>query len=559
MQELFPVRGYLSSVEPSLIFAMGQAEQADVTITWPDGLQEVLRSVPAGASRTVRHGGVPARVETAAPPPGRFVPLEGTGLEFRHRENAFDDFERAPLIPHMLSREGPALAVGDLNQDGLDDVFVGGARGQEAGLFLQQSDGSFMPVALEALRGHRSYEDVDALLFDSDGDTDLDLYVATGGSSEPEGDPAYQDRLYINAGFGLLEYRPEALPEMHTSTSVVAAHDFDQDGDQDLFVGGRVRPGSYPHSPRSYLLAGSSEGFVDVTRQVSPALVRPGMVTDAIWSDLTGNGRAELVLAGEWMPVRVFAFGESGQMEEITDDLDLVGTSGFWSSLAAGDLDGDGDNDLVAGNRGLNTQIKVSPTMPASIYAADFDRSGTLDAIMSAFVEGLEVPVHWRDAVVTRMPSFARRFPTHESYATADMQEFFTEAEHAAALRLRAHMAASTAFENLEGRMLRSFPLPERAQVAPVQDLVMADFNGDTYQDLVLVGNQFGMRAAVGRQDAGRGLLLLGDGRMGLTSAGPAGMHAAQDARKVRLIQRPGDSLVLVASSDGALEVYRLR
>ncbi len=555
-QEMSPVRGYLSSVEPVLVFGMGEAASATVTVTWPDGRRQSYPSVPAGESLTVHYGGTLSA--TASPPQSQalFARLEGTGLDFKHRENAFVDFDREPLLPQMHSREGPALAVADMNMDGLEDVFIGGARGQAAALFLQQAQGTFLPVRSEALSAHSHFEDVDALLFDYDGDHDLDLYVASGGSSEPEGDPAYQDRLYVNTGFGRLKYKPQSLPEMHSSTSVVVASDFDGDSDLDLFVGGRVRPGQYPLPPRSYLLENTPDGFLDVTEKLSPALTRPGLVTDAVWADVTGDGMPELIIAGEWMPLRVFARQGSGRLEEVTAHMGLDQTHGYWNVLAADDLDGDGDQDLVAGNRGLNTQVKVGVQVPASLYAADFDRSGTIDAFMSTFIKDKEVLVHWRDAVVTQVPSFVERFPTHESYAIATVQDILTEEERMAATHLVAHIAESSVFENMEGRTLHRASLPQPAQVAPVQDILIGDFDGDSRKDMVVAGNQFGMRAAVGRLDAGRGLVILGDGQMRFSSAGPAGLDAAQNVRGLKLLSASGKTLMLVASSDGALEVY---
>ncbi len=555
-REMIPVRGYLSSMEPILIVAAGQTSAASVTVTWPDGLQQTARSVPAHGQLTVEYDAAVAPPAPAREEPILFDRAPARGIVFQHRENPFSDFDREPLLPQLLSREGPALAVGDLNQDGLADLFSGGAQGQAAKLFLQQVDGTFLPVVSEALASHSRFEDVDACLFDYDGDLDLDLYVASGGSSAPLDDPSYQDRLYVNMGFGRLVHAPDALPVMHTSTGAVAASDFDGDGDLDLFVGGRVRPGRYPLSPRSYLLANEPEGFVDVTAERAPALMHPGLVTDAIWADLTGGKEAELILAGEWMPLRVFVHAESGTLVESTERLGLAESQGFWTALAAGDLDGDGDQDVVAGNRGLNTQIQVSARAPAAIYAADFDQSGTLDAIASAFVAGEEVLVHWRDAVLDQVPGWSARFPTYESFAAATVREALTDAERQRATRVVARVAESSVFENLEGQSLARRSLPRRAQVAPIQSIIIHDFDGDAKLDLVTAGNQFGMRAAVGRQDAGRGLLLKGDGQLSFEVIGSAGLEAAQDVRAMRMLPTSATMLVVVGNNNGPLEVY---
>ncbi len=558
-RELVPVRGYLSSVEPRLIFATGEVEDVAVTVTWPDGLRQLMPAIAMGENLTVAYelAEPVAPMKEDARPAKMFVPDLGTGLTFHHRENAFMDFDRDPLLPQMYSREGPALAVGDINQDGLEDVFAGGARGQASQLFLQQVDGTFMAITLQILHEHRDYEDVDALFFDADGDLDLDLYVVSGGSSAPDEDALYQDRLYINAGYGRLEHDPAALPQMYTSTSTVAAHDFDVDGDLDLFVGGRVRTGQFPRPPRSYVLRNSSGAFVDITAEAAPSLLRPGMVIDAIWVDLTGDAARELVIAGEWMPIRVFAVSDTGKFEEITEELALDWTHGFWNALAAADLDRDGDLDLIAGNRGLNTQLRLSLEAPAFLHAADFDRNGTVDPLMSAVVGQERVLVHWRDELVMQLPSMARRFPTHATYAAATFGDVLRDAERSVAQHLQASVAASSVFENLKGRTLQRHDLPILAQVAPVQALLIGDYNRDSNLDIITAGNLFGMRAAVGRQDAGRGRLLLGDGAMGFTIVPGAGLQAAQDVRELRQIDSRGQDLILVASSDGHLEVYR--
>lgn len=558
-QEMIPGRGYLSSVEPVLLFGLGQLEQVDLQITWPDGRRQTLSGVATNQSLLLRYADATASVAIAEEVAGPlFTEIAGFGLDYRHQENPFVDFDREPLLPHLLSREGPALATGDINGDGLEDVIVGGAMGSEAGLFLQQADGFFRRVGLPALSNHLDYEDTEALLFDADGDRDLDLYMVSGGNSQEEGSALYQDRLYENEGFGRLAYRPEALPSMATSGTTVAAHDMDNDGDLDLFVGGRVRSGRYPLSPQSYLLENSGGVFRDVTAEHADALVGLGMVTDALWADITGDGSEELVVAGEWQPIRAFAHNNGRAFTEITDRLGLGQTNGFWNVLVAADLDGDGDADLVAGNRGVNTQISVTPNEPASLYAVDVGHSGAMLPLMSAFIGSQEHPVVWRDQLVGEAPSFAVRFPTHASYADATMQHVLTSDERARATTLHAYTSETILFENRGGSGMRRTSLPIVVQAAPVRDILVGDYNDDGVMDLLLAGNNYGVRAEVGRDAAGRGLVLLGarQGDLSFRRAGHSGFFAPGDVRKLASVLVQDVALILVATNDDVLRTF---
>ena len=559
-QEMIPGRGYLSSVEPALFFGVGTLDQVDLLAIWPDGSRQTVVDVAVDQTLILKYED--ARViplEPEAVPPSLFSHLpDKQGLNFRHRENDFADFDREPLLPQMLSRLGPALAQGDLNQDGLEDVFAGGAKGQPAALFLQQADGSFAEATLDAFVAHQDYEDVDALFVDVDGDRDLDLYVVSGGNTEEGESSTYQDRLYLNGGFGRLTYAPEALPQIHSSGSTVAAHDYDGDGDLDLFVGGRVLSGRYPYPPRSFLLENNGGHFVDVTAQASEALVSPGMVTDALWQDLDGDDSAELVLAGEWMPLRIFKYDEDGTFFEITDRAGLAKTNGWWNTLLARDLDGDGDVDLIAGNRGLNTQIKATGTEPASIDAADFDRNGAVDAVMSSYIQGCSHPVPWRDELLGQAPSLARTFPTYASYADATMDDILTPDQRAEALHLDAYEAATSLFENLGDGTFRIRPLPLAAQVAPVNAVLSEDFDGDGILDVLLAGNNFGVRAQWGRDASGQGVLLLGKGDLTFESApaSQSGFYAPGDVREMILVRTQVGLLVVVSQNNDVLATF---
>ena len=552
-----PARGYQSSVEPVLHLGLGQAASVDLTVTWPDGRRQSLTDVPAG---TVTLRQADATEADASPPEAaaRFARLgDALGIDRVHRENPFVDFKREPLLPHLLSRYGPALAVGDVNADGLDDVFAGGGRGQPAALFLQRPDGRFAPADAPALATDSLFEDTDALFFDAEGDGDLDLYVVSG-DSEAEDTADYQDRLYLNGGFGAFTRADRALPEIGSSGATVAAGDWDADGDLDLFVGGRVLPGRYPLPPRSFLLRNDGGTFTDVTAAIAPDLAEAGMVADALWADLDGDGGLELVIAGEWMPVRVFR-PEAGRLVEVTDRLGLGGTGGWWNALAAADLDGDGDLDLVAGNRGLNAQIRASPQEPATILAADFDGNGSIDPVLSCYVDGVSYPTASRDEMLGQVNLLKRRFTDYASYADATVEDLFTEAERAGALELEATTFASTVFENEGGRFVAR-PLPVEAQVAPVHAVLVGDLDRDGTTDILLAGNEFGMRAQDGPFDAGRGLFLRGGDGLQFTPVDPgtSGFFAPGDVRALRLVTTPRGSVVLVGASDEPMEVFAI-
>ncbi|MEM0962212.1 MAG: CRTAC1 family protein [Bacteroidota bacterium] len=556
--ELQPSRGYQSSVEPVVHLGIGDAEQVDVTVTWPDGRQQSVADVAAGTLTLRQADAAEPEPRPEDDPAPRFARLAGAlGIDHVHRENPFVDFRREPLLPHLLSRYGPALATGDVNGDGLDDVFAGGARNQPAALFLQTPAGRFARAEAPALAADSLHEDTDAVLFDADGDGDLDLYVVSGGSESADA-ADYQDRLYRNSGFGAFERATDVLPSITASGATVAPADWDGDGDLDLFVGGRVVPGRYPLAPRSYLLRNDGGTFRDVTPEIAPDAMEPGMVAASLWADLDGDGPPELVVAGEWMPVRVFR-QRDGRFEEITETLGLGDTHGWWSALAAADLDGDGDLDLVGGNRGLNAQVGASPAEPATLLAADIDGNGSIDPVLSYYIDGVSVPAVSRDEMLGQVAALRRQFTDYASYADATVEDIVPAERRTGALRLRATTFASAVFVN-EGGQFASRPLPVEAQVAPVHAIALSDLDRDGITDILLAGNEFGMRAQDGPFDAGRGLWLRGGADLALDPVDPAesGFVVPGDVRALRLVRTSRGSVVVVGTSNEAIEVYAI-
>ena len=559
-QEATMARGYLSSVEPVLHFGVGAAERVDVRVVWPDGREQVLKGISTNQTLVARHAEsvqLEEENDPEEPLPPVFVEEDASRiLPFSHREDDFVDFEREPLLPHMLSRLGPAVAAMDVNRDGLDDVFLGGARGQAGALFLQQLDGSFQEASMPDFAAHKDYEDVGAAFFDADTDGDPDLYVASGGNAAPAGDPLYQDRLYLNNGFGRFEHDAGRLPEIRASTEAIAAHDYDDDGDLDLFVGGRVPPGAYPIAPRSYLLENQDAVFTDVTAEKAPVLLRPGMLTDAGWGDLDGDGRAELVTAGEWMPLSVWQWN-GDQLGAASFETGLEAMPGFWYTVKLADLDGDGDLDLIGGNQGLNGSLHASPEKPASIYAADIDANGTMDPVITHVLRDQRHTVYWLNELVEQIPRWATLFPSQANYAAATFDEI-ANAIPPDALKLDVSHLETRVFENDGKGRFTALSLPVETQFAPVRSIIVDDITGEGLVDLLLAGNDHTTRAQWGRDAAGRGVLLSGNGQLEFTHVHPGrfGIDLSGDLRHLVLLKRPTTRLIAVYN-DGPARIFK--
>ncbi|QXD16589.1 VCBS repeat-containing protein [Rhodocaloribacter litoris] len=560
--EQIPTRGFQSSVDPVLTFGLGTIETVDtLLVVWPDGRGEVRTGIPTNQRLTLRQREAPLPAVDDLPiprptPRPRFTDVTAaSGLDFVHRENDFIDFRREPMLPWKLSTEGPALAVGDVDGDGLDDVFVGGAKEQAGALYRGRPGGTFARLATTAFDADAISEDVDAAFFDADGDGDLDLYVVSGGNEYGQRAPALLDRLYLNDGHGAFTKAYGRLPDHYESGSVVAPADVDGDGDLDLFVGSRSVPWRYGETPRSALLVNDGRGgFTDRTDDLAPDLARVGMVTDAVWADVDGDGRPDLVVAGEWMPVTVFR-NTGGRLARRTGD-GLERTHGLWTRLLAADLDGDGDTDLVAGNHGLNSKLRATPDAPLTMHVHDFDRNGWVEQILSVYRDGRPLPLVLRRDLVAHIPFLAERFPTHRDYAGKTVEELFTEAERAGALVHTAYELRTVVFENTGGAF-RLHPLPFEAQLAPMYGLLAGDFDDDGHTDLLLGGNFFGFKPDLGRMDASYGVFLRGDGALRFETRLPRQSGFFVPGQTRRLARANGR--VLVARNDDAVQVFEVR
>jgi hypothetical protein len=560
--EQYPFRGFQSTVENTLHFGLGPAEQVDVVeITWPDGKYQVLKNVSPNQVLTVSYKHAAERSITDAPKESEDTLFKevtaAAGIYHKDRNQEYVDFKLQPLLPHKYSQSGPGIAVGDVNGDGLEDFYVGGGATQTGMLFLQGKDGTFASKALS--QEEKSGADMGSLFFDADNDGDLDLYIVSGGSEYITGDKAYQDRLYLNDGKGNFTLDATALPLINTSGSCVTAADYDRDGDLDLFVGGRVHPRAFPLPVKSYILQNNKGKFKDVTSTVGPMLADIGMVTSALWTDFDNDHAVDLVVVGEWMPV-TFLKNVNGKLTDVTAATGLSGTNGWWNSLAAGDFDNDGDMDFVAGNLGLNSKFKASEEQPVQVYAKDFDKSGTTDAIMTHYIQGKKQLVHGRDDMTDQMVSLRREFRTYEDFASKSFDEIFTAERLEGAYVARSENFASSYIENLGNGKFKMSALPLQAQFAPVCGITVNDYDGDGILDMLLVGNSYATEVVVGRYDAFTGLYLKGNGK-GLFSpvaVNRSGFMIDADAKGMAEINTgSGSPMVLVTSNNDSLRAYK--
>jgi len=560
--EQMPTRGFQSSVDPRLHFGLGTSNEIDsLIVIWPDRRFQVLTHV--AADRAIALSQQDATALNPSPQPLAPVFADVTSrlaIDFKHQENSFYDYNSQPLIPHLLSTEGPALAVGDVNGDGLDDIYVGGAKWQAGRLYLQQRDGTFRASEQRAFQADSLAEDVDAVFFDANGDGHPDLYVVSGGNEFWGDHDALQDRLYINDGKGNFHRDAGALPRFSESGSCVVPGDFNGDGRLDLFVGRRAVTRRYGLSPRSYLLQNDGTGqFRDVTLERAPPLAEAGMVTSAAWIDYDNDGQLDLVVVGEWMPVRVFR-QEHGRFVDRTAEAGLSGTEGWWNTITAVDLNGDGRKDLVLGNLGLNAYLRASRTEPARLYVHDFGHSGTPEPILTFYKHGVSYPLAGRDELVRLIPQLRSRYPSYADFGASRIEDIFSTAQLQQAKVLEARVFASVVALNNGDGTFRLQPLPVEAQFAPVYASLAADFNGDGHTDLLLAGNFYGVPPVLGRYDASYGLLLSGRGDGRFTAVDMEQSHLVIDGevRHLGLVRRAdGGRLIVVARNDAKLQILR--
>lgn len=548
--EQSPVRGYQSSVDHVLHLGLGKHRVLDsMRIIWPDHTSQLIKNIQAKTTLTLN-------IQDG----NRYVPLkeinftlleETNAFDFSHHENYENDFAKQFLLPHFFSHNGACLAKGDVNGDGMMDIFVGGAKDQSGAIFLQKKGHMFMKLTVPALVADAASEDMDATFFDADGDADLDLYVVSGGYEFEENSPLLKDRLYLNNGKGAFTKSNGRLPDNFSNKKNVRPVDFDNDGDMDLFVGGNVMPGNYPLSSSSKIYFNDGKGnFL----KAKPANASLGIVNDALWVDLNLDGRKDLIVAGEWMPLKAF-ISQGELFTDVTAQWFPFSSNGWWNCIGSGDFDHDGDVDLIAGNYGLNSQIQVNEKRPMQMYYMDIDGNGSIDPLITRYVGNESVPLALRDDIIGQLPILKKKFNNYPLYAKASINEIMSIDQLAKSPQLKVNTLTSIYLENTGKRFVQR-DLPVEAQFSPIYAIGVLDLNNDGNDDLVLAGNSTYNRIYLGRDDANHGTILLGDGKGNFTyvSQRKSGLCVKGDVRSI-LIE--GDNLFF-GVNDSHVKSYRI-
>ena len=577
--EQTPYRGYLSTVQIEPHFGLGNISLVDsVIIKWQNGKEQILTNVKADQTILVNQKDAHLnysfqnqKIDSSA----LFKDVtHSVNINYVQKYKDFVDFNYQPLLPHKFSEYGPALAVGDIDGNGLDDIICGGSYGYSAQEFLQQPNGKFIQKSL--LNGkdtlNKNWQDEGVLLFDADGDGDLDLYIASGGFQGERNSPSYQDKLYVNDGKGNFTEDTAALPINYTSKFCVRAVDYDKDGDLDLFVSGRVDPKNYPKAVSSFIFRNDSKNghikFTDVTESVAPALKNIGMVTDASFTDFNNDGWPDLILTGEWMPI-TFLENDKGVFKNVTSASGIGNNIGWWNTIAAGDFDNDGDIDYIVGNLGRNSYFQASDKYPVNILAKDFDNNGTYDAILSLYLPASQTdkvkknfPAESRDDILRELPRLRKKYPKYKDFAVATMDSLFSPKEREGALNLHANYLSSAWLRNDGKGRFTMIPLPVQAQLSVLNGITVGDYDGDGNLDVLINGNDFGTEPIIGRYDALNGLLMKGDGKghfMPLSIAA-SGIYLPGDGKALVSLKSKNNQLLIAGSQNkGPLKIFELK
>lgn len=560
-QELVTSRGYLSVVEDVLHFGLGKETKVDsVRIDWINGKTQLIKDVDADQVLVVHESnGVKAKnKKTAVKSLITALKPSQYGINFKHQENEYDDFEVEVLLPQKQSALGPFVETGDVNGDQLDDMFIGGALGQSGILYLQNNKGHFSPQK-GPWESDKSCEDMSSLFFDADNDGDLDLYVVSGGSADVSNKKDYQDRLYLNDGNGNFKKGKGRLPKMIASGLRVKSLDIDQDGDLDLFVGGRVLPEKYPYPTRSYLLENQNGYFKDISRN-TPELQSPGLINDILCTDFTRDGKVDIVLAGEWMPIQFYENTGNKSFKDVTNTYGDASVKGWWYSLSLGDLNGDGLDDIIAGNLGANNKFHPTKEKPLDLYSDDFDNNGTCDVVLSKKYKGRKVPVRGKQCSSDQMPFLNEKFQTFEEFAKASLEDMYGEKELKNALHVQVTDFRSYMFLAKKEGGYDMQLMPVDAQFAPINAAHIMDFTGDGLVDIMLGGNMHNAEVETPRYDAGVGLLMKGNGRGEFTKIPlmESGFFIRKDCKDIKLLRGANSDKCIVVNNNDYTQLFDL-
>ncbi len=565
VQEYNIVRGYLSSVSSNIHFGLGSAATVDsLIVEWPNGKKTKLTSIDANQNLTIKYDSavVSNRQSTAThASPKHFQTVDVDGL-FTHEENIFNDFEVEVLLPHKNSTLGPALATGDLNGDGTDDYIVGSAIGQNAVVYIQDNIGNFSKLDIPDFKEDQYHEDLGILIFDADNDGDNDFYMTSGGNEFKPNSLGYEDRFYENIGKNKFRKNKESIPDNKVSGMEISASDIDHDGDLDLFVGGRLVPKKYPYPADSYILenvsTASGPKFIDATESRLPDLSSLGLVTASSWIDFDGDGWDDLVVVGEWMPIKFYK-NNKGNFEDVTNQFLSGNTAGWWFDIEKGDFDNDGDLDLVVGNLGKNYKYQASESTPFKIYLNDFDANRVDDIVLSYKKGDTEFPVRGRECSSQQMPAIKSKFQDYNSFAKANLNQIYTSKMLTESLSYEITSFASVYLENKNGSF-EIKPLPQLAQLSSINKFIVDDIDEDGNQDIVLAGNLYNAEVETPRNDASFGLFLKGNGAGDFEPIlmNKSGLKIVGDVRGMALLDKQGAKHILVAKNDEEMQMIKV-
>ena len=562
-KELSTTHGYQSTSQYLLHFGLGNAQKVDsLEILWLGKQRQIVEHLGINQVHYIKQAAVsspmPDVAKAAATAQALLSPDAAKGLTFKHKESNFDDFRRDWVLPHMLSREGPGIAVADVNDDGTDDVYVGGAAGQIGQLFLQQKNGTFIQKKIPGNKAE--FEEMGVLLADLNNDNAPDLYLTSGSNEFREGSPGQNDRLFLNDGKGNFTIDETILQPNGGNSSCIVAHDYDKDGDLDIFVGGGVVSERYPFAHSSRLLVNHNGKLIDMTAKLALGLNTIGMATAAIWTDYDNDGFFDLFVVGEWMPPTLFKNKGNGILKNITTNLGNAAQSGWWNAIIGGDLDNDGDTDYVLANHGLNCHLKALMEEPLSVCAGDFDNNGSLDPILFHYLAGEQGAFVDRMVFCKKMPEYFNKYHTFKSYASSGFDDMFTPEQLADAKVLKATQLASGCLINEGNGKFTWQALSYQAQLAPLYGILLHDFDEDGTLDLLLTGNSYGNFYSLGTYDDFNGLLLKGDGTGNFTPllSNESGFYNAKDGKSLALLHSAatGKPVVLAANNNDALRTF---
>ena len=552
-------RGFISSVEPGLFFGLGKDVHIEkVEVIWPDGKINFYENVKANRTLIAKNANALRKTKKNEQTKTLLskISTKNIGINYTHKENEYDDFADEILLPHKLSNNGPFSAIADVNGDGLEDLFIGGAAGYEGVLYIQGEDGNFEKSKPQPWLKDKASEDLGALFFDFDGDQDLDLYVTSGGNEFKQGNALLKDRLYINNGHGEFIKSTTALPNIYESSQCVKTADIDKDGDLDLFVGTRLISGKYPFPATSYLLINDNGTFTKGSDNIAAPLQNIGMVTDAVFTDIDNDGDKDLMIVGEWMNI-ILLINNKGIFKDKSKAYDLNESRGLWWSITESDIDNDGDQDFIVGNLGLNNKFKATKEHPFKVYANDFDNNGTNDIVLAKFYKDDYVPVRGRECTSQQMPFVADKFKDYHSFASSKLLEILPEEKIETSVVYEISNFESIILIN-EGGKLRRQSLPIQAQVSPIKSSIVDDFNADGFKDILVVGNHYGVEVETIRYDAGYGMILLGDGDNNFKALPPtqSGFYVPLDSRSVNVIQIKNEKSLLITNNSESLSIF---